>query len=63
MSSRQIPIDIKSNFKINFKVHYQTTKSNMSNMITIYQINNVRHYPNNWVSISMTLASYSNIVH
>ena len=63
MSSRQIPIDIKSNFKINFKVNCQTTKSNMSNMITIYQINNVRHYSTNWASISMTFVSYNNIVH
>ena len=52
MSSRQIPIDIKSNFKVN----YQTAKSNMSNMITIYQINNVRHYTTSWASISMTFA-------
>ena len=50
MSSRQIPNDIKSNFKAN----YQTTKWNMSNMITIYQINNVRHYTTNGASISMT---------
>ena len=56
MSSRQIPIDIKSNFKVN----YQTTKSNM---ITIYQIKNVRHYTTNLVSISMTFTLYSNIVH
>ena len=37
MSSSEIPNELRSNFKVN----YQTTKSNMSNMITIYQINNV----------------------
>ena len=37
MSSNQIPNEFRSNFKVN----YQSTKSNMSNMIIIYQINNV----------------------
>ena len=37
MSSNQIPNESRSNFKVN----YQTTKSNMSNMIIMYQINNV----------------------
>ena len=50
MSLRQIPNDIKSNLKAN----YQTTKSNMSDMITIYQTNNIGQYTTNWVSISMT---------
>ena len=36
MNSSQIP----NEFRSNFKVKYETTKSNMSNMITIYKINN-----------------------
>ena len=43
MSSGQIPNEFRSNFKVttNSNTKLQNQKSNMSNMIIIYQINNV----------------------